>query len=250
MIDIHTHILYGIDDGSHSLEQSLKMLNIAAKNNTDKIILTPHCNQPGNLNNFYSSDLQNHFDAFREAAKDIPIELYLGMEIYATDEVPDLISEGKIIPLNNSHYLLIEFPFSSNPDWVTHILEEVSKFNLTPVIAHPERYPFIINNPQIIYDWVISGSLIQINKGSLFGRFGYKEELTARKLLNHNLVHFVASDCHSHKVRTPYMMDCYDLISDIYKPGYADLLFNINPKGIINNSKVFVPEPIPFNLNK
>lgn len=205
MIDIHTHILPLIDDGAQSLDQALEMLSIASMGKTKSIILTPHCNVRHKFENYYGESLKKQFNYFKKkAASFFSLELFLGMEVYATDHIVTLINKGKIITLNHSRYLLIEFPFSSHPRWATNILSQISALGITPIIAHPERYPFIASQPDILYDWVSCGSLVQINRSSLFGKFGTAVKHLSLQLLEHNLVHFVASDCHSHIYRTPF----------------------------------------------
>lgn len=244
MIDIHTHILPSVDDGAKSLDEALEMLSIAMKGKTEAIILTPHCNFPKRYNNYDDEFFKQRFKLFKQkAAAYFPIDLFLGMEVYATDNVAALIKRGKIITLNRSRYLLIEFPFSCHPRWAAKILSSVSKLGITPIIAHPERYPFIWEQPNILYDWVNCGSLVQMNRSSLFGSFGQNAKDLALQLLSHHLVHFVASDCHSASVRTPFLPNAYNLISDLYSDEYAHTLLHGNPQKVIADKPIIPLKP-------
>ncbi|GHU81301.1 tyrosine-protein phosphatase YwqE [Clostridia bacterium] len=246
MIDIHTHILSGLDDGSYSIDESARMLDIACGNKTKAVILTPHCNVPNMFGNYYSKALQEHFDNFKHHFKDLPIDLYLGMEVFATSNLPQLLENNQIITLNNSRYLLVEFPFLCNINWVSHILQELQQQNITPIIAHPERYSFIQENPPFLLNLIEKGSLVQLNKSSLNGSFGTLAEEIAFILLEHNLVHFIASDCHRSKARTPFMRSTYRHIAEKFGQAYANLLFSENPQKVLNNIKITAPEPIGF----
>lgn len=248
MVDIHTHILYGLDDGSDYLEKSLNMLEIAYRSGTDTIVLTPHCNVPNLFDNYYNHNLIKHFENFKKEASNIPVKLYLGMEVYSTNNLPELIHRNMITTINESRYLLLEFPFECNAAWATHILEQVSETGLIPIVAHPERYYCVQRYPHMIFDWVFSGCLIQANKGSVSGKFGSAVQDTVHRLLKHNLVHFIASDSHSDTYRTPYMADVYEHISKFFHPEYAKLIFTSNPKSVIEDKKVIIPDPIPFTI--
>lgn len=248
LTDIHTHILYGLDDGSDYPEKSLNMLEIAHHGGTNSVVLTPHCNVPGLFKNYYSRRLVEHFENFKKEAAHIPVTLYLGMEVYATDNLPELIHQNRVTTINQSRYLLMEFPFDCNASWATHILNEVSKTGLIPIVAHPERYYCVQRYPHMIFDWVLSGCLIQVNKGSVSGKFGSNVQDTVHRLLKHNLVHFVASDSHSDTYRTPYMADVHHHITKLFHPEYANLIFSLNPQNVIEDKKIIVPDPIPFTI--
>jgi len=246
VIDIHSHILPDLDDGSTSLEQSIYMLEMAQSNGVTDIILTPHCSVM--FPNFYGKALSSSFQQLKDKARDIPINLYLGQENYATDNLLHQISRKRSISLNFSKYFLVEFSFSptADPLWITYMLKQISRLGYVPVIAHPERYPYVIEFPQMLFDWVSSGALAQINSGSIIGNLGGSEKSTAMRLLEHKLVHFVASDCHNTSSRKPNLSKAYGIVSDCFHPDYANLLFNVNPKRIITNEDVIIPKPIPF----
>lgn len=140
MIDIHTHILPGIDDGSPSLDDSLNMADIAASSGVATIIMTPHCNIPDYYDNYYSLQLMHSFSDFKKALEHfrIPVQVLPGMEVFATPNISSLIQNRKLIGLNFSNYILVEFDFGEEPDWMTQRLQEIIQENKIPVVAHPE----------------------------------------------------------------------------------------------------------------
>lgn len=235
MTDIHTHTLYGLDDGSESFEMSLKMLSMASKGGTKNIILTPHCNIPGGYLNYMNSTIAGRFEKLKDAAKEfVPdINLYLGMEVYASNDIPELIRRGMAITLNRSRYLLIEFNFEESPLYVFKVLQNIQKAGIVPVLAHPERYAFVQQEPYIVHDLIRAGIIIQINRGSILGKFGSQPKAAADYLLKHSMVHIVASDGHRSYSRAPVLYDAYAGVEKHYGKEYADMLFKENPQNIL-----------------
>lgn len=237
MIDIHTHILPGVDDGSDSMATSIQMARMAAKCGVTTIVATPHCNIEGEYENYESYIQEEIVQEFRQELKDqnINIDIVAGMEVYATEEVPELLLSGNIITLNYSRYLLIEFDFRENPSLIDYVLDEIRNQGLRPIIAHPERYPYVQDNPCIVYDWIYQGCSLQVNKGSILGSFGSKARNVAHYLMNQNLVSFIASDAHGMGRRTTNLGTTYQYISDHYSDEYADILFKENPNRVLED---------------
>lgn len=247
MTDLHTHILYGLDDGAINLEMSVEMLKIAKESGTNNVVLTPHCNIPNSYINYMDDVIIRRFERLKAIAKkDIGINVYLGMEVFASTDIQRLIMDGAVTTLNNSRYLLIEFPFEADPLWVTNILSRVQSMGLVPLLAHPERYLYVQRFPYMIIDWVASGCLMQINRGSIVGRFGEEAQGIALLLMKHNLVCAVASDCHRPNQRAPFLNDAYHHVSKLFGKQYADRIFIENPTAIINNQRLKRSRFIPF----
>ncbi len=240
IIDIHTHILPGIDDGAQNLKESIQMARTAYESGVKTVFVTPHCNIVGNFDNYYDESLREAYLELKEALhkEQIPIQLVLGMEVYATEEVPELLQCGKIITLNKSRYLLLEFGFRIDISLMDYLIREVTELGYELIIAHPERYPYVQKNPEMVYSWLEKGCYIQINKGSVLGGFGDRARKTALYFLNYGVVSFLASDAHSPDIRTTDMSRVYDFILSNYGGEYAKLLFEVNPIGVMENRKL------------
>ena len=171
MIDIHAHILPGIDDGAEDMYDTLEMARMAADSGVDRIIATPHCNIPGMYGNYFGREYIDRYESVVKAVRKekIPIEILPGMEVFSTEDLPELIVNHKIMPLNQSRYILMEFAFDEDPEFADSILKRVEEVGARPVIAHAERYEFIQDYPQIAYRWFRKGYVIQANKGSFLG---------------------------------------------------------------------------------
>ena len=240
MIDIHTHILPGMDDGAQDLYDTLEMVRVAAQNGVAAMVATPHCNIPGAYENYFDDRYVKTITEVREAVhrENLPVSILPGMEVFGTPELPELLARGKIMTINQSRYLLMEFNFNEDPVLVEYILERVRNLKVIPVIAHAERYKFVQKNPNRVYQWRLKGYPIQINKGSFQGRFGRHAADTAYLLMDHNLVSVVASDAHSPYVRTPYMKDTYEKLLIHYPENYVNMLFKENPRRICENKPI------------
>jgi len=196
MIDIHSHILYGIDDGSKNLEESIKILKKCEQEGIKKMILTPHYieNTNYNKNNKEKLDLFNNLK--NEINKqNINIELYLGNEVYANENIQELIEKKEILTMNNSRYILIEFPLLNENFNDINIIYNLKLSNIIPIIAHPERYEYITLKK--IEQYIDNGALIQMNKESLFGIYGKNAKKIATKMIKNKLVHFIGTDIHT-----------------------------------------------------
>ena len=207
MIDIHAHILPGIDDGAEDMYDTLEMVRMAADSGVDKMIATPHCNIPGMYGNYFGREYIDRYESVVRAVREekIPIEILPGMEVFSTEDLPDMIVDRKIMPLNQSRYILMEFAFDEDPEFADFILQRVAEVGAKPVIAHAES------------------------------------------LLRHNLIMVIASDAHSPLQRTPYMLDAYEELSRDYSEKHLDVLFQYNPARICENREILRQEPISYS---
>ena len=242
MIDIHSHILPGIDDGSPDLFETIKMAEMSVQSGVTKMVATPHCNIPGSYKNYFGENYINVFNMAKNALEreNVPLELLPGMEVYVTENVPELIKDGKIMPINKSHYILIEFNFNEDPDFVNYMIERIREVNAKPLIAHAERYKFIQNNVDMLRQWKKNKIVVQMNKGSFQGRFGHGAKETAFTALDENLVDVIASDTHGTSRRTPVMDEVFYELSLDYDENYLKVLFNENPGRICSDRPVLV----------
>lgn len=248
MTDIHSHIIPGIDDGSPDMESSLQMLWMAAESGVKRIVATSHCNIPGMFDNFASDDLILRVKELQDTAKseEIPIRIAPGMEVFATEDLPDLIRKKKVWTLNGTKYFLMEFSFDEDPDFCFYILRKVRNLGYIPVIAHPERYYFIQEDPQLAFEWCVDGSVLQLNKGSVLGRFGEGPERTAHALIEHGLAACVASDAHSPYSRTTDMRELRHVLRSRFGEEPMKLLLEENPLRIVRGLSLLGYEPTPF----
>ena len=146
MTDIHTHILPGVDDGAPDLKISLEMADQAVRGGVDHLVMTPHCNIPDMFDNYNDGDnIRQKMEAFRKQVTDagIPLTLYSGMEVFGTPEVPEYLEEGRLLTINDTRYLLVEFPFSGASYYATDILSDICHLGYFPIVAHPERYDYV-----------------------------------------------------------------------------------------------------------
>ena len=247
MVDIHCHLLPGVDDGADSLDSAVEMARMAVESGVDTIIATPHCNLPYDGDKNYISDaLRRRFLQLRHAIRDagLPLNIYAGCEVLCTPEVPALISGGKLLTLAGSRYLLLEFFFDEDLEYMDEMLRAVAAQDCVPVIAHPERYEAIQRIPQVVERWFRAGYIIQLNKGSILGRLGRRAQRTAHWILSHGLAHVVASDAHSPEIRTPRMTELSELLSQLCPEDYVQVLLERNPRRILENRPVLGTDEI------
>lgn len=227
MIDIHTHILPCVDDGSGNLRDSLEMLKNHEKIGVTDVFLTPHLRVKYNLD---EQSIKNAFDDFCKEVKKqgINVNLYLGQEIYLSSENQHLQSAQQIITLNDSKYVLIEFDFSEPTD-IVETVYEANRLGYKPIVAHFERYLYAtLEMAEQIKD---NGGFIQVNAHSVTGENKTGKKLT-KKLLKLGLVDFVASDIHF--ARTNRLREARDIVEKKYGKDYAKDLFYNNAKKIID----------------
>lgn len=240
MLDMHLHILPGVDDGSYADEISLEMAEIALNSQIDCVIATPHANQMGRFENFYTPEFAARFDRLRElfARNGLPLQVLNGMEIMSSNDMAEKIKDGRLIGLAGTDRYLIEFPFHSSLNWVNDRINDVLRLGKTPVIAHAERYECVKIDPDIVGDWIRAGAVIQVNRGSLFGHFGRGSFMAADYLLNEDLVDLIASDAHGIEWRAPYLLDAYDEIANNFGEDRAVRLLVDNPRAIAEGTDI------------
>ena len=248
MTDIHSHVLPGVDDGSMDVEMSLDMLDMAFQSGVDTLVMTPHGNIPDLYENYADSHLLHAFQELEKAKEEagIPIRLIRGMEVYTTDDMPELFQQKKLLTINGTHYMLMEFAFDEDPDFASMKIEEIQRLGVRPVIAHPERYFFIQDDLTIAFHWCVTGCALQVNKGSLLGKFGPGPEFAAHEILKHNLAACIASDAHRSYSRTTHMGELREFLIREYDEDFAELMLKINPDRIIQGRRLFGYEPVPF----
>ncbi len=240
MIDIHSHILPELDDGSFDIFCSLEMAEIAAQTGVTAMVATPHANQRGYFENYASQEITDKFSELkRELVENgTELELYLGMEVFGTYDAASLYRDGRILTLNGGRYMLVEFDFYADIQYINGVLYSLMDAGCVPVVAHPERYVELQQDYGIVNCWLNDGMAVQVNKGSLAGRFGRRAKKLAFDLLSDGLISCIASDAHGPQVRSPNMSDAYEFLTVEFSEETAELLLTENPRRIINSEPV------------
>lgn len=167
--------------------------------------------------------------------RDIRLDVLPGAEVLATPDFPSLFARGEYLTLNRSRYFLVEFAFEEDPDFTIYIVETIAGAGLIPVIAHPERYHFVHRAPDLVQNWRRRGALLQINKGSLSGRFGEDARYTATRLLTGRRASLIASDAHGLSRRTPILSHCQKAVEKLCGTAYSKELFVRMPARILDD---------------
>ena len=248
MVDIHHHLLPGLDDGSNSIETSIAMARLAAGDGITHIVCTPHANShykfdPA-INAVRLAELRD-----RLAHEQIPITLGHGCDFHLSYEN---VAEAKLDParfsINSLGYLLVEPPDYGIPPGLNETFYELQLAGLTPILTHPERNPTFQAEPERLVPWLRAGVLIQVTADSLTGHKGRKAERMAHQLIAKRWVHFLASDAHNITSRPPRMREAHDLVANQYSVSYARALCVTNPLAVFLG-KHFTVEEEPHHLD-
>lgn len=206
MIDIHSHLIYGVDDGSKDIETSLKVLSNLSENGVTDIILTPHYIVDTNYVSKKTDNIIKLKELQREVKKlGININLYLGNEIYIDKDILKYIKENKMCSLNNTEYILVELPMSGVYEDYLDIFSNLINIGFKVILAHPERYTSFQKDYSLINEVVATGVLLQSNIDSIVGGYGKEAKRTMKYILKNKLVSFVGTDIHNNKSDYSYI---------------------------------------------
>lgn len=248
MIDFHTHIIPNIDDGSRSIEETFNLIKEAKEVGFDGIVLTSHY-----IENYYETDAPER-DVWVKAISDnlkstgIETDLYLANEIYLSENMMNLLIEGKASTINNSSYVLFEMPLNVEPMNLYDVIYSLQENKIIPVLAHPERYSFVQKEPELINDLIEKGVLMQANYGSILGQYGEKAEIIVRKFFEANMIHFLGSDVHRQNTIYKRIPKALNEIRDIVGAEKLEELTTKNPMLALNNKRIQVEEPDEVKL--
>ena len=236
MVDFHSHIIHGIDDGAKSLDMSLEMLKISESEGLEYICATPHfiTEEFEIFSNDYNDKLNKLILSARE--ENLNIKILSGLEIYMHPNLPKLYKEKKIWGINDSKYLLIELPMGQFPRYTEDVFYELMLLGASPILAHPERNFKIMKDHNLIINLIQQGVLMQINAGSLVGDYGKEVKKTAEEFVNRNMIHVLGSDGHNITSRKTKLKDAYNIIKHTNRAMYHWILQN--QTNIINNRSV------------
>ena len=248
MIDIHSHILPSIDDGAKNIDETMELLKEAQDAGFEAIVATPHY-----MEDYYETGskereilVQGIYQKFRHY--DINTKLYLGNEIYISDNIMKLLEEGKASTINDTSYVLFEMPLQEEPENVYDIAYEMIRNKLVPILAHPERYLFIYHDIELLYDLVDLGVLMQANYASIMGYYGERAQIIVEKLLESDMVHFLASDVHKPNTIYPKIPTILSKIENIIGEEKLEKLTTENPKLVLQNKRIEIEKPNNIEL--
>lgn len=255
MIDIHSHILAGLDDGAGNTEVSLALLRMAEQAGTTGIIATPHIIE-GKDHADWQTIVAGAEELDRLARKDaLNIRVYPGAELEMNWDALALLKTGRSdYCLAGSRYVLIELPANSVPGFAEEFLYEVGIREKVPIIAHPERHRKLAAQPRLLHQWLRNGALAQCNADSFKGKYGADAKKYAELLLENNMVHFLGSDAHNIEHRHTDVGEALAVIAAKAGPEALRRLTCLNPEAIIADSflDVAIPKEItpPKNSRK
>ncbi|GEN51423.1 tyrosine-protein phosphatase [Alkalibacterium pelagium] len=242
MIDLHCHILPGVDDGAQTFEDSIQMAKLAVEEGITHILATPHHQKRSWINAkadviMKVSELQSKLDA-----RNIDLTIFPGQEVSLYGELIKDIDKDEILFTDESQtYVMIEFPTVSIPTYAERLFYELQLNGKTPVIVHPERNHQILEHPNRLKDFIDKGALAQLTAASYTGGFGKKTQKVSRQLIEANLVHFISSDAHNTGNRAFHMNEAYDLLTKEYGRSMSNA-FHQTTKDLINGDPVITLE--------
>jgi protein-tyrosine phosphatase len=235
MVDIHSHVLWGMDDGSPSEEVSLEMLRLASEAGTTDIVATPHSN--GEF--VYQPDLiDQRIRHLNEATGEKP-RIHRGCDLHLSfDNIMETMSNPSKFSINGNRYLLVECSDLHISGSMDKVLDQLLGIDLVPIVTHPERNPILQKETATLEKWVNLGCLVQVTALSVLGGFGKKATAAAHHLLSAGMVHVIASDAHDPVRRHPRLDGAFAAVSEQYGSDMAELLFKDNPGRVIRGQFV------------
>jgi protein-tyrosine phosphatase len=241
LVDIHSHLLYGMDDGAPSLEESVAMARMAADGGTTDLVGTPHANLSYR---FEPEQIRERLAEIAAAVGD-RLRLYSGCDFHLSyDNIQDAIAQPRKYTINQQCYLLVEFSdmviFRNTPD----IFSRLQEAGMAPIVTHPERNQLLRDRLEDLARWVEAGAFVQVTAQSLLGQFGRQAQEFCRTLLDRQLVHFVASDAHDCQRRPPRLDEAYAWLKKNYGEPAAELLCVTNPRATLTGESLDTLETI------
>lgn len=243
MIDLHCHLLPGVDDGAQTIDDSLALAKKAVSQGISHILCTPHHN-----NHRYDNPSAKVISAVAELQavldqENIPLTVYEGQEVHLTGELLEDFDAGNLLCTDLSNrYLLVEFPSQDVPAYTEMVFLGLLTRKVTPIIVHPERNRVFMEEPNKLLPFLEMGCLTQLTAPSYVGVFGKKIQKVAKQMVKHNLVQMVASDAHNLKTRTFYLKEAYEQIEKDFGKEKLEALKKVT-RHVINGDEAVVAEP-------
>jgi len=247
MIDLHSHILPGLDDGAADWERSLAMAQHAAADGISEIVCTPHW-VPGKYEN-QRTEILARLEEFRVRIDEagIPLILHPGAELHLDADIAARIRSGELLTLaDGGRYILLELPEEALPDGMEDFFWNLQLEGFRPILSHVERNPVLRRDPARLLRWVESGVLTQITAASLAGRFSNGTREFAVQLLKQRLAHILATDAHGMSTRKPELASARKEVEDLVGAEAAARMVRETPERVLRGESVDPPEPLPF----
>lgn len=232
IVDMHCHLLYGVDDGAKTIDESIEMLQIAADQGITDIILTPHYRHGMFA---YPTDLvRENYNKLVPHAEGLGINLYLGCEYHVNSRILEYLESGRCLTLAEGEYVLAEYSYDTPFSYIKETVHQLLNHGYIPVVAHVERYGCFIKEPFLAEELSDLGALIQVDANAVLGMEGRPGKKCCRTLLKNDLVDLVGSDSHDTKDRANHMQECYRYVSRKFGESMAQRIFDITPHKIID----------------
>lgn len=240
-VDIHSHVLYGLDDGAETLEDSVAMLEMAAADGTTDIVGTPHSDL---TYQFQPELIAQRVQELNEALAG-KIRVHHGCDFHLHfDNIQDALANPTKYTINHKRYLLVEFADAHIPPTTDEVFGRMRDLDITPIITHPERNPLLQQRMESLAQWVRLGCLVQITAHSFLDRFGKRAHKMADELVERRMAHFVASDAHGTQDRTPMLGEAFSYVVGRHGEERAKALFLENPRATLTGEYLEVEDPV------
>lgn len=245
MIDIHSHVLPGIDDGTKEIDEALALCRLASERGTEVMVATPH-HKPGSYSNPRDHILQRVEDIQKRIdAAGIALKIAPGCEIFADSGLPEKIAQGAVMTYGDARkHILLEFSFQQYPVNVDDMIFRLRLASITPVIAHPERIRYFQEDVDRLEALVRRGALAQITASSLTGAFGSRVREISEEMIGRRCIHFLASDCHNLSGRSPGLARALGRLRELVGSEEATRMVLDNPAALLEGREVQAPEPL------
>ena len=243
MIDMHSHILPGIDDGSRDSEETYKLLIEAYNAGFEKVVSTAH---------YYLGYYEENENTRKTCIGDInkrlqglnyDIQICVGSEIFITSDIVKLLKEHKASSINETKYVLFETAFATEPQNLKDVIYSLMSNNYIPIIAHPERYSYVQKNPNMLLELIDLGVLFQSNFGSIIGQYGKEAKKTVNLLLKNNFIHFLGTDAHRKNTIYTAIPQALESLKEIISEKELEELTTINPNLVLENKEIYTRRP-------
>ncbi len=235
MFDMHNHILYGVDDGAKTIQDSLDLIKVAYDDGIRGLVLTPHYHPKRGMAH-YAEVVENFNNLFDVVEKEFPeMQIFLGREVYYRSDVLEIEGSMDKYLMSGTSCMLVEFSTTVEESYIKNAVSNLLFAGYQPIVAHVERYACAVKNKKLVDELKSIGAYIQINADSVLGKTGFAVKQAVKYFLKNGLVDFVSSDAHDIKTRRPELSECYAYVAKKYGEDYAIRIFRDNAIAMLND---------------